>query len=133
MKNKLIILLLFPAFVWAQKTSVIKGIVKDSRNKSIENVTVNYGKTGTTTDKKGYYEIRIPVDVKITLEFSHVGFNKLFKEFFTKKGAIVRFSPTLKSENEVLKEVVIKNESKDAQGIITIKAEKAKFPPRTLY
>jgi len=52
-KNKLLILLLFPAFVWAQKTSVIKGIVKDSRNKSIENVTVNYGKTGTTTDKKG--------------------------------------------------------------------------------
>ncbi len=129
MKNKLLILLLFPAFVWAQKTSVIKGIVKDSLNKSIENVTVNYGKTGTTTDKKGYYEIRIPVDVKITLEFSHVGFNKLFKEFFTKKGAIVRFSPTLKSENEVLKEVVIKNESKDAQGIITIKAEKVKRIP----
>ena len=52
MKNKLLILLLFPAFVWAQKTSVIKGIVKDSRNKSIENVTVNYGKQELPRIKK---------------------------------------------------------------------------------
>ena len=107
MKNKLLILLLFPAFVWAQKTSVIKGIVKDSRNKSIENVTVNYGKTGTTTDKKGYYEIRIPVDVKITLEFSHVGFNKLFKEFFTKVSLSLNLNPPKKQAGKILMEIAL--------------------------
>ena len=43
-----------------------------------------------------------------------------------KKEIVIRFSPILKSENEILDEVVIKNEIKGAQGITTIKAEKIK-------
>ena len=123
MKKILLILFLFPTIVWGQKTSIIKGFVKDSNNNSIENVSVQYGGTGTTTNASGYYQIRIPLNIKITLEFSHVGFKSLNKEFFTKKRNIIRFSPVLISENEVLEEVVIKNEIKDAQGVTTFKAK----------
>ena len=123
MKKILLILFLFPTIVWGQKTSIIKGFVKDSNNNSIENVSVQYGGTGTTTNTSGYYQIRIPLNIKITLEFSHVGFKSLNKEFFTKKRNIIRFSPVLISENEVLEEVVIKNEIKDAQGVTTFKAK----------
>ena len=123
MKKILLILFLFPTIVWGQKTSIIKGFVKDSNNNSIENVSVKYGGTGTTTNASGYYQIRIPLNIKITLEFSHVGFKSLNKEFFTKKRNIIRFSPVLISENEVLEEVVIKNEIKDAQGVTTFKAK----------
>ena len=123
MKKILLILFLFPSTIWSQKTSIIKGFVKDSKNNSIENVSVKYGETGTTTNADGFYQIRIPINSKITIEFSHVGFKTLTKEFFTKKRNIIRFSPVLASENEVLEEVVIKNEIKDAQGAITLKAE----------
>lgn len=123
MKKILLILLLFPTLIWSQKTSIIKGFVKDSNNKSIENVSVKFGKVGTTTNTSGYYEIRIPINIKITLEFSHVGFKSLTKEFLTKKRNIIRFSPKLKSESEVLEEVVITNEIKDAQGITSLKAK----------
>ena len=123
MKKILLILFLFPTIGWGQKTSIIKGFVKDSNNNSIENVSVQYGGTGTTTNASGYYQIRIPLNIKITLEFSHVGFKSLNKESFTKKRNIIRFSPVLISENEVLEEVVIKNEIKDAQGVTTFKAK----------
>ena len=129
MKKILLILFLFPALVWAQKTTIVKGFVKNSQNQSIEDVTVKYGKNGTTTDKRGFYEIRIPIDVKIILEFSYVGYRTIKKEFLAKKRTIIRYSPILRAENEVLEEVVIKNETKDAQGIITLTAEKVKRVP----
>ena len=64
MKKKILVFFLFPALVMAQKTSIIKGFIKNSENKSIENVSVNFGRTGTTTNDKGYYEIRIPINKK---------------------------------------------------------------------
>ena len=123
MKKILLIFFLFPTLLWSQKSSIIKGFVKDSDNNSIENVSVKFGSTGTTTNSSGFYQIRIPLDTNISLEFSHVGFKSLTKDFFTKKRNIIRFSPVLILENEVLEEVVIKNEIKDAQGITTFKAK----------
>lgn len=123
MKNILLIFFLFPTLLWSQKSSIIKGFVKDSDNNSIENVSVKFGSTGTTTNSSGFYQIRIPLNTNISLEFSHVGFKSLTKEFFTKKRNIIRFSPVLILENEVLEEVVIKNETKDAQGVTTFKAK----------
>jgi len=122
-KNILLIFFLFPTLLWSQKSSIIKGFVKDSDNNSIENVSVKFGSTGTTTNSSGFYQIRIPLNTNILLEFSHVGFKSLTKEFFTKKRNIIRFSPVLILENEVLEEVVIKNETKDAQGVTTFKAK----------
>ena len=123
MKNILLIFFLFPTLLWSQKSSIIKGFVKDSDNNSIENVSVKFGSTGTTTNSSGFYQIRIPLNTNISLEFSHMGFKSLTKEFFTKKRNIIRFSPVLILENEVLEEVVIKNETKDAQGVTTFKAK----------
>ena len=123
MKKILLILFLFPTLIWSQKTSIVKGFIKDSDNNSIENVSVRYGETGTTTNSSGFYQIRIPVNIKITLKFSHVGYKTLTKEFFSKKRNIIRFSPVLISENEVLEEVVLKNETKDAQGITKLNAK----------
>jgi hypothetical protein len=122
-KKILLIFFLFPTLLWSQKSSIIKGFVKDSDNNSIENVSVKFGSTGTTTNSSGFYQIRIPLDTNISLEFSHVGFKSLTKEFFIKKRNIIRFSPVLILENEVLEEVVIKNETKDAQGVTTFKAK----------
>jgi hypothetical protein len=47
-----------PSILFAQKTSIIKGFIKDSQNNSIKNVSVNYGTIGVYSNNKGYYEMR---------------------------------------------------------------------------
>jgi hypothetical protein len=117
--------------VLAQKTALVKGFVKNSKNEFLENVTVTYGSKGTTTKKNGSYEIRIPLNQTVTLEFRFVGYRTLTKEFTAKRRSVIRFSPTLISETEKLKEVVIKNERKDAEGVTTIDAKLATRVPNS--
>ena len=69
--------------------SIIKGFVKDSDNNSIENVSIKYGNEGTTSNASGFYQIRIPINTKVTLEFSHVGYKSLTKDFLVKKRNII--------------------------------------------
>jgi len=128
-KNLLLFLFILPSILFAQKTSIIKGFIKDPQNNSIKNVSVNYGAIGVYSNNNGYYEIRVPVKGKVVLEFSHVGYKSLSKEFFIKKRTIIRFSPTLQPQGELLDEVVIKNDKNDAQGITTINTEKIKRIP----
>ena len=129
MKNLLLLLFILHTILFAQKTSIIKGFIKDPQNNSIKNVSINYGTIGVYSNNKGYYEIRVPVKGKVVLKFSHVGYKSLSKEFFIKKRTIIRFSPTLQPQDELLDEVVIKNDKKDAQGITTINTEKIKRIP----
>lgn len=123
MRKLVLLLLLFPALVWAQKTTIVKGFVKNKQNESLEKVSVRYGDVGTTTNKRGYYEIRIPLDQTITLTFSYVGYRTLTKEFTAKKRTVIRFSPVMISKNEVLDEVIIKNDRNDAEGVTTLDAK----------
>ncbi|MEQ6123889.1 carboxypeptidase-like regulatory domain-containing protein [Pseudotenacibaculum sp. MALMAid0570] len=123
MRKLTLLLLLFPALIWAQKTTIVRGIVKNKQNQSIENVSVSYGTVGTTTNSKGYYEIRIPLNKTITLTFRSVNYRTLTKEFNAKKRTIIRFSPILTATSEVLDEVVVKNDKKDATGEISIDAK----------
>ena len=125
MRKLLLFLFFLPAFVCAQKTSIVKGFVKDSKNKSIENVSIKYKTTGTTTNKKGYYEIRIPLNQSITLEFSHVGYKSVTKTFLVTKRGTIRFSPTLFSDSEILKTVVIEDTKKNAEGLTSLDPKKA--------
>lgn len=125
MRKLLLLFLLVPAFVFAQKTAIIKGFVKNSKNEFLEDVTVRYGNKGTTTKKNGSYEVRIPLNEKITLEFRFVGYRTITKEFTARRVSIIRFSPTLISESEVLDTVIIKDETKDAEGVTTIDAKLA--------
>ena len=123
MRKLTLLLLLFPALIWAQKTTIVRGIVKNKQNQSIENVSVSYGTVGTTTNSKGYYEIRIPLNKTITLTFRSVNYRTLTKEFNAKKRTIIRFSPILTATSDVLDEVVVKNDKKDATGEISIDAK----------
>jgi len=128
-KKILFILLLFPILSWAQKTAILKGVVKDKSNNPIENVSVKFNNTGTTTDENGNYQIRIPVKETVNIIFSHVSFRTFTKEMRANSVSIYRFSPTLISKTEKLKEVVIKNRKKAAEGITSIDVKKIKRIP----
>lgn len=129
MRKFLLLLLLLPALAIAQKTALVKGFVKNKQNQFLEGVTVTYGDVGTVTKKNGSYEIRIPLNKTITLTFRSVGYRELTKEFTAKRISVIRFSPTLTSETEVLETVVVKNDTKSATGTTTIDVDIAKITP----
>lgn len=126
MKQILLFLFLIPSFLFAQKTTILKGTVKNSQKEGIDKVSVKFGNTGTVTDENGNYSIRIPLDKETTILFSHVSYVTFTKKITAKNRNIIRFSPILLTKTENLNEVVVKDNRKEAAGITKIDINKAK-------
>ena len=126
MKKTVLFLLLFPSIIIAQKTTILKGVVKNKKNQSIENVSIKYRTIGTTTDKDGKYQIRVPFKEEITLIYSHISYRTFTRKLIAKSRNAIRYSPILTSKTEQLKEIIVKDSKKEAQGIIKIDPLKAK-------
>ena len=126
MKNILFFLLLIPNFIVAQKTTILKGTVKNNLNEPIEKVSIKFGNTGDVTDKDGNYSIRIPFNEEITIIFSHVSYRTFTKIITASSRNAIRYSPTLTLKTEELKEIVVKDIRKKAEGLISIDGNKAK-------
>ena len=63
----------------AQKTTIVKGTIKNQQNEPIENVSIRYKNIGTSSDKNGNYSIRIPLNKEVQLIFSHVSYTDFIK------------------------------------------------------
>ena len=126
MKKLLFLLFLIPSFILAQKTTILKGTVKSSLNEPIEKVSIKFGNTGDVTDKDGNYSIRIPFKEEITIVFSHVSYRTFTKIITAASRNTIRYSPTLILKTEELKEIVVKDIRKKAEGLTSIDANKAK-------
>ena len=109
----------------AQKTTILKGTIKNKYNQPISEVSIKSNKTGTVSDENGRYSIRIPLDKEVTVIFSHVSYKSITKKFTAKNRNQIRFSPTLILKTEQLEEVIIKDNKKNAQGITSIDVKKA--------
>ncbi|WP_299060141.1 carboxypeptidase-like regulatory domain-containing protein [uncultured Polaribacter sp.] len=125
-KDLLFIILFLPISIFSQKTTILKGTVKDKNKSVIENVSVEYGSKGAVTDKNGNYSIRIPYKKEITLKFSHISYKTVFHKITAKSRNSIRYSPTLVLKTESLQEVILKDNKKAASGITKIDVEKAK-------
>ena len=119
-------MLLLPSFLVAQKTTILKGTVKNNQRAPIEKVSIKFGNTGAVSDKAGNYQLRIPFKEEITLVFSHVSYRTFTKKFTANSRNTVRFSPTLTLKTEQLDEIIIKDNRKIASGITNIDIKKAK-------
>ncbi|RSC92761.1 TonB-dependent receptor [Tenacibaculum singaporense] len=124
--KKIILLLLLPSLVFAQKTATVKGIITNKFNTPIEGVAISYLSKGTTTDANGMYQFTIPIRKTVTVTFTHVSYKTLVKKFTSRGKRSFNFSPTLQIKSEELEEVIVKNQQKEAQGITKIKTKKVK-------
>ena len=109
-----------PCLLIAQKTTILRGTVKNSQKNVIDKVSVKYGDTGTVTDENGNYKIRIPLDEEITIIFSHVSYRQFTKKITAKSRTVIRFSPTLILKTEKLDEIVVIDQRDAAAGIQNI-------------
>ena len=96
--------------------TILKGTIKNKEKQPIENVSIKYNNVGTTTDKNGNYQIRIPFKEEITLIFSHISHTTFSKKYIANSRNIVRLSVVLSSKTEELKEIVIRENKKNIDG-----------------
>ncbi len=126
MKNIFLFLFFLPFITVAQKTTILKGTVKNKNKQPIEKVSIKYKNVGTISDVNGNYTLRVPFKEEITLVFSHVSYKTLEKKLTANSRSTIRFSPILSTKTEELKEIVIKDYKKNAEGITTIDTQKVK-------
>ncbi|MDA9234399.1 TonB-dependent receptor [Polaribacter sp.] len=112
--------------MYAQTTTILRGVIKDTKKQSIEGVNIQFNTFGTTSDKNGNYSIRIPLNQSITITYSHIAHYSFTKEITATSKNVMRFSPILTPKTEALKEIVLKNNKKNAAGVTKIDVLKAK-------
>jgi len=115
-KKAFLFLYFLPIIAFAQKMTILKGTIKNKEKQPIENVSIKYNNVGTTTDKNGNYQIRIPFKEEITLTFSHISHITFSKKYTANSRNIVRLSVVLSSKTEELKEIVIRENKKNIDG-----------------
>jgi hypothetical protein len=120
--------LLASTYISAQ-TATVKGVLKTSDKTPVEGVAITYLNTGTTSDEKGEYVLKIPANTEITITFSHISYNTFDKIVKLQKNKALLFSPVLEPKTEVIDEIIVKDTKKDAQGLITVNPSNiAKIP-----
>jgi hypothetical protein len=78
--NKILTLgfLLFSAGLFAQQGPMLYGIILDENRQPIEGVNIFYDNSGrreqTTSDRTGFYKLKIPADRQVEVWFSHISF-----------------------------------------------------------
>ena len=123
-KITLIIFLTFTTIICAQNAT-IKGVIKNEFKEPIEGVAITSAQYGTETNKKGEYSLSIPAGIEIKIQFTHVAYKSIQKSVNIPKNKTFNFSPTLNIKVEEIDEVIVKNEKKDAQGVLKVKAADA--------
>lgn len=104
------------------QTAVIRGVILDELNNPIEDVNIKASTgEGTATNQNGFYELRIPSDVEVTIEFTHLGHKRIVQKFNLKNGQEIEYNPVMKVEAEQIAEVVIStNTRQNEDGVVTI-------------
>lgn len=124
--KKLLLLLLFPFILLAQKTATVKGKITNKFKNPIEGVAISFLDKGTTTNKNGEYEFKIPIRKTVKVSFSHVSYKTIIKKFTARSKKTFNYSPILKIKSEELEEVILKSQTKEARGVTKIDIAKVK-------
>lgn len=109
-----------------QKSVVVAGVVKDTKNNTLPGVTVliKGTKIGVTTDESGHFQIPLPESGNMVLQFSFVGMQKLDVQVKDNKPLNV----VMKDDMTEMEEVVVngmftQNKNSFTGSVTSIKSE----------
>ncbi len=95
--------------LFSQETTTIYGKISDSSGNAIylANISVEGGTLGTSSDKSGLYELRLPANTEIRLNFSCIGFQTIHFSFKGSAGQKSQVDQVLAVSYKTLQEVQI--------------------------
>lgn len=132
MNNKLAFVLVF---FWISFSSLaqlarVKGTLLDAQNKPVSNVTISFLGYSTQSNAKGFYTVKVPVNKKINLVFSHLTFKKTTISLLLKNSEDYELNLVMNEHEEEIGEVIItKDKKSQIQGITTITPDVIKKNP----
>ncbi|MCD6367232.1 MAG: carboxypeptidase-like regulatory domain-containing protein [Bacteroidales bacterium] len=100
--------LLYSITIFSQNsTAILYGRITDAKNQPLElvNIIVLNERTGTTTNNKGLFKLKVPANKNITVQYSILGFQTIKKKYFlkpeTSTNIEIKLPETTKTLNEV--------------------------------
>jgi hypothetical protein len=124
-----LLLFLFSVVAFSQNTKVT-GIVLDENKNPVEAVNVSYQGKSTVTDNNGFYVIEIPANKKVILVYTHVALKSITATFELKPDEVLDYNPVMNGKSEQLDDVVITNNKRRVQGIISIETDVVRNIPK---
>ena len=131
-KLLLSILLLLPAFVFAQRpTGVLFGKITDDNGKAVEfvNVAVQNTKYGVVSDARGSYSLTLPADTLINVVFSFVGYEEIKINVQLKPDERRKHDVKMQVTSTMLTEVTVHDQSIKSSTITRLDAKETVLLP----
>jgi hypothetical protein len=95
-------------------------VVKNVNKEPIEGVAIKVKNIGTSTNKKGEFNLNIPKSKKITITFSHVAYETFKKTITAPSNNTYQIYLVLNAKIEQIKEITVIDKKKEAQGLISV-------------
>ena len=113
--------LLFGLLSFSQ-SAIIRGVILDEGNMPIEGVNIKTSTgEGTSTNINGFYELKIPFEVEVTIVFTHVSHKRVEQKFKLKNGQEIEYNPVMLVEVEQIATVIINtNTRQSVDGVTSI-------------
>jgi len=104
-----LLLLMLPVFLYSQDQTVVYGRITDTDHNAVEfaNVYVQDYSSGTTTDKNGYYELKVNAGGDVHIVFSCVGYKTRKQTVNVKAGSRIEANQILEIQPHVLGELTV--------------------------
>ena len=101
----------------------VRGTLLDTQNRPVNNANISFSGHTTQSNAKGNYVIKIPVNKKINLLFSHVTYKKTTISLLLKSTSDYELNLVMKENEEQIGEIVVSRDNKSQiEGITTIPA-----------
>lgn len=123
-KNKVfsLLFLLTGLFTFAQ-TARIKGVILDENSKPVSQVQVSSEGVSATSNENGYYELTVPARREIQVSFTHNTLKPFVLPITLRSNEDFEFNFVMNDKAESLGEVVVVNNRRRVEGIVTIEPE----------
>ncbi|NRD22579.1 TonB-dependent receptor [Winogradskyella litoriviva] len=104
------------------QSAIVRGVILDEGNTPIENVNIKASTgEGTATNSNGFYELKIPFGVEVTVVFTHISHERVEQKFNLKNGQELEFNPIMLLEVEQISTVVINTNTRlKTEGVTSI-------------
>lgn len=114
MRKQLLLLpfILLPVILFSQQTGVIYGKISDQGGHPVynANITLPGHEGGTTSNKEGNYELKIPANKKVLVSISYIGYEGTSIEVTVKPGERKEISQSLTASSTQLESVEVKDQ-----------------------
>jgi len=118
-----LLFLCFSATSFSQ-SATIRGVILDENQNPVSAVNIKADQQGTTTNNNGFYELKIPANKDVTIQFTHISHKRVLVTFNLKNGQELEYNPVMKTEFEQIETVVINtNTQLNLQSVVTITPE----------